>query len=130
MRVQVYGDYSYATARVDDLCHRLARSRGLPTSSTPLPIQSGLDELTRAATERNQQLQRVQLVGDPATVAAAQEWNLRTWRMEKFAHGELNDPDLWHEATRTADEAQSNFYTVARSDLGITSNRAASAVRR
>lgn len=119
-RLQVYSDYSYAAARVGDLCHRLARSRGLQTSSTPMSEETGLDQLTSAAIDLNQQLHKVQLVGDPATVETAQDWRRKIGRMEVFAHGEQSDPALWREATGAAREARLIFYQVARNDLKIT----------
>ena len=122
-RSQAYADYADASTRVDDLTHRIARTRGLPTNSGPLPLKNGLDDLTKASNERNRLWHRLQLIGDPATVNAGLEWRNAVWRLERFARGEhgYSDPEQWTQATHEAGKAQFLFYEAARRDLRIDS---------
>ena len=84
-RVQVYADYGHAVKRVYELSKRLAASRGLPTNAGPLPLDSGLEDLTQAGIERSEMWERLLLVGDPDAVAAARTWHHILWQLEAFA---------------------------------------------
>jgi hypothetical protein len=122
-RVQVYADYGHAVKRVYELSKRLAASRGLPTLAAPLPLKNGRSDLMQASIERSEKWERLLLIGDPDTIAAARTWHRTVWRMEEFANGQLSDPDQWRDTVRVANESRSRFYEAARRDLGIVSGQ-------
>ena len=107
-----------ASSQVLDLSERLARTRGLPISSGPIPLDAGIDQLTQAATKRSQCWYRLQLVGDPAIVSAGQEWLQASWDFEKFAIGDLTEPEKFMETEARTDQARENFYEAVRHSLG------------
>jgi hypothetical protein len=126
-RLDAYAGYAESTSRVYDLCLRLARTRGLPTASGPIPLNTGVDQLTQAATERTQSWYRLQLIGSLAAVTAGREWLDAVWDVEKFAIGDLDSPAEWGEAIDKARRARSAFHEAARRDLGMPDRVRASA---
>lgn len=120
-RVDVYAAYGNAVKRVYELSKRLAASRGLPTAAAAVPLDTGLDELSQASIARSEVWEKLLLVGDPETVAAARAWHRSVWDMEAFALGKYDQALEWTEAVRTANGLRSRFYEIARRDLGITS---------
>jgi hypothetical protein len=118
-RVEVYAEYAHAVKTVYELSKRVAATRGFQTTTAPLPLSPGLEDLMHATIERSQVWERLLLLGEPDVVAAAKTWHRAVRRLEEYANGVVTDPNRWRPAVRAADHARSLFYASARRDLGI-----------
>lgn len=123
-KLDAYVAYVDASSRVFELSLRLARTRGLPTRAGPIPLESGLDQLTQATIERSQSWYRLQIVGDPATISAGRDWIQAMWAVEKFALGDFTDTSEFRQAVTHCRNMRTIFHEATRRSLGIESGTA------
>jgi len=100
-RMSAYVDYGDALKKVNHLASRIAAGRGLPHSVEPLtPDEAALNALEEAGGVRARAWERVLLLGEPQTVAAARAWHEATWVLVWFAQGRPAAPDQWEASLR------------------------------
>jgi hypothetical protein len=119
-RMRAYAEYSDAVKKVSHLAGRIAAGRGFPYSVEPLaPDAEAIEALVDADAARAGVWERVLLLGDPQTVAAARAWQQTVWRLGWFARGRLTAAEQWEPAIRETEIARDAFYDCARRDLGV-----------
>lgn len=119
-RMSAYAEYGDAVKKVTHLASRIAAGRGLPHSVEPLtPDAAALEALEEAGGVRARAWERVLLLGDPQTVAAARAWHEATWVLAWFAQGRVAAPDQWEPSMRETEVKRDRFYACARKDLGV-----------
>lgn len=120
-RLTAYSEYGDALSTATHLVHRMAAARGLPAGAQAMDVDEGLPLLAEVEQVRASKWQTVLLLGDPATIAAAREWQESVWDLSWIARGrDVTKAEyiaLYEEAGRRRDA----FYVAARSDLGVTS---------
>ena len=119
-RMSAYAEYGDAVKKVNHLASRIAAGRGLPHSVEPrTPDAAAMEALEEAGGVRARAWERVLLLGDPQTVAAARAWHEATWVLVYYAQGRVPSPDQWEPAMRETEVTRDRFYACARKDLGV-----------
>ena len=113
--------YAYAIRQQVVLSTRLAAERGFNIRGRPHPIDidEGLVALADAEEQRGLAYHRIQLVGNPTTIAAAHALQTEVWRIEHYARGLADDQEEWQATQDELKERNQDFYSAARMDIGI-----------
>jgi hypothetical protein len=124
-RVEAYAAYGQAVREIIRIASRLAAGQGITSTHRPLaPTRKNLDLLEEADAIRAGAWERVLLLGNPETVAAARTWHESAWRLEWFVRDDRQtDPDSWKTVRSAANDARSAFYESARADLRVAGGR-------
>jgi len=119
-RLTAYSEYASAVKTVVNLAYRIGAARGLPSTATPIEITDGLERLAAAEADRGAKWEAMQLLGDPATVAAARAWHECAWEIEWYAREKFEGAEGFTSAYKRAGEARGNYYRAARASLLVS----------
>ena len=120
-RLVAYTEYANAVKHMIRLCRRIAETKGLLSTGQPIDLDSAFAALAEAETHRATQWETVLLLGEPATISAAQAWSEQVWRLEHILRDNHPDASSFTTAYRDAMRLRNEFYAHARTDLDITS---------
>jgi hypothetical protein len=126
-RLDAYAEYARALKEVHLLSTRLTAHSRPSSQSHPIDREAGLKLLAEADAERTKAWERVLLLGDAATVAAAREWRDVVLQLELSARGRARKGFEWIPAVRRADEGRDRFYEAARTSLAVDGGSVAQA---
>jgi hypothetical protein len=124
-RVEAYAVYGQAVKDIVRVASRLAAGQGVTSSHRPLAsTPENFDLLEDADAVRAVAWEKVLLLGNPETVAAARSWHESAWRLEWFVRdNHQDDPKSWEAVRSAVNDARSAFYESARKDLGVAGGR-------
>ncbi|MFZ3474790.1 hypothetical protein ACODT3_02105 [Streptomyces sp. 4.24] len=120
-RLVAYADYARAVKEVCMLSLRLAASRGLVDSPSPLANDAAaLAEIAAAEDRRGHLLEDLRLLTDTDTITATRALNHALWQLSWMAHGTLPATrETWSEAFREYRAARDEYHRCARASVGI-----------
>lgn len=118
-RVDAYAEYARALKEVHLLATRLTAPSRPSSHAHAIDPDAGLVLLAAADAERTKAWERVLLLGDAATVAAAREWRHAVLQLELSARGRSPADFEWVPAVRRADQGRDRFYEAARASLAV-----------
>lgn len=124
-RVEAYAAYGQAVKEIILIASRLAAGQGITLTHRALALtQENLDLLEEANAVRAAAWEKVLLLGNPDTVAAARAWHENAWRLQSLMR-ELHQGDSkrWETARSAANDARAIFYESARNDLRVIGGR-------
>lgn len=104
------------------LARRIAASQGLHVRAPDeLDPEIGLPRLADAEGRRSISMERMRLLSDVDTIAAASHLNNAAWRLEWLVRGKIDgaDADDWAAAQHAFEAALDEFHRCARRELGV-----------
>ncbi|ONI83016.1 hypothetical protein ALI144C_18405 [Actinosynnema sp. ALI-1.44] len=119
-RLQAYTEYANAVKQMVRSCRRIAETKNLLPTGTPIDVDAGFDAIAEAETERALKWETVLLLGDPATVVAARAWHEQVWQLEHILRDEGQDEATFVDAYKKAMRLRNEFYACARAYLHVT----------
>lgn len=120
-RLLAYSEYANAVKHMVRLCRRIAETKGLLSTGQPIDLDSAFADLAEAETQRAARWETLLLLGEPATISAAQAWSEQAWQLEHILREDSPDTASFSDAYRKSMRLRNEFYARARADLGITS---------
>lgn len=120
-RLDAYAEYADAVKDCVQVSLNLCAARGITNGlGAPLDPAEGAAVLAGAEADRAALFEKVLLLGEPSTVAAARAWHAAVWRMQRLAHGlDTADAAAFGACFRDVAASRQDFYAAARRDLGI-----------
>lgn len=122
-RFDCFASYINEVKSLSIIARRMAPALGLPsgTSLDPLNAQDGARLLTETETHRALSMEKLRLLADANTAAAAHTLNEAVWRLDGMARGLITDLtlDQWNNAVAGFFRAFDEFHTNARRELGV-----------
>lgn len=103
------------------LCRRIAETQGLLSTGQPADLDSAFADLAEAETQRAARWETVLLLGEPATISAAQAWSEQVWRLEHILRADRPEASAFLTTYRETMRLRNEFYARARADLHIVS---------
>lgn len=124
-RVEAYAAYGQSVKETIRIASRLAAGRGITPTHHPLALtQENLDVLEEANAVRAAAWEKVLLLGNPDTVAAARAWHESAWQLQWLMRDlSQEDSKRWQTARSVANDARATFYQSARNDLRVVGGR-------
>jgi hypothetical protein len=119
-RLAAYAEYANAVKRAVRLCRRIAETRNLLSTGSPIDVEAAFAELADAETERAVKWETVLLLGEPATISAARAWYEKVWQLEAILRKDDQDGSPFIAAYKEAMLLRNEFYARARADLHVT----------
>jgi hypothetical protein len=119
-RLDCYSEFAGAIKRYINISHRIAAHLGLPATAQPLDQEEGLRSLADANEEILVKWEQMLLLGSPATIEAARDWQHAVKELEPLTRGLVDSDAKWLELEERGREARMHFYETARADLSIT----------
>jgi hypothetical protein len=110
------------------MCARLASTLGLAEATWeqgmhPVSVEEGLSALADLERVRSSRWQKVLLLGDANTVAAARAWHQAVWQIIWYVRGMKEGADGFRRAYSEAVDVRDAFFASARDDLGVARGR-------
>lgn len=118
-RIDAYAEHARALKEVHTLALRIAAADRGASNAHPIDRDAGLALLAQADAERSKAWEKVLLLGDANSVAAAREWRDAVWALALAARGRATEGFDWAPAMRRADENRDRFYEAARASLAV-----------
>lgn len=119
-KLEAYISFADAVKEVIQISQRMVANRGLGTS-TPIPLDEGLELLAEAERRQGVQWEAVLLMGNPETIVAASKWRHAAWHLEWFGRGLRDGREEYEAAAKESGRARRAYYDLARRDLAISS---------
>lgn len=120
-RLAAYIEYANALKESLNICLRLAEANGYPAGVRPIDAEAGNQAWIAADTERTTRWEAVLLLGSPAGVAAARQWQKAVWEFRYFVIGANVDHEEYLRSFAAMGRLRNEFYACARADLGVNS---------
>ncbi len=86
-------------------------------------LADAFEDLADAETRRAARWETVLLLGEPATISAAQAWSEQVWELERILRSDHPDASRFADTYRNTMRLRNEFHARARADLGITSGQ-------
>lgn len=114
-------EYATAVKREVYLCLRLAAHDGLGTMDVAvLEKVDGLAKLEQAEEVRSDRFEALLLLGDPAVVEAARDWQRKVWKLHQTVDGTRSvDQSAFMALFLEAGRARDGFHHAARKSLTV-----------
>lgn len=120
-RLAAYEGYANALKKTHDVCQQLSAANGYPADRRPIDRDAGLRAYAEADAERTLKWEAVLLLGSPAAIAAARQWQKAIWEFRYFVLEEETDHARYLRLFEAMGRLRNEFYECARADLGIKS---------
>ncbi|MDW3847007.1 hypothetical protein NMK34_10370 [Micromonospora sp. BRA006-A] len=128
-RLEAYGEFAQVLKEIQAISLRVLAAADGDKYRSGLDKAAALPRLADADIRHTLAWERLLLLGDAATVAAAQDWREAVWRLEHRARevGETTEPltDVYQQANACRDR----FYDAARRGLGVSGGSVAQSDR-
>jgi hypothetical protein len=118
-RVEAYAEYARALKEVSIVTMRLRAATDASRPRPALDRETGLAQLADAEAERSKTWERVLLLGDAATVAAARDWTDAVRELRLAVRGRAPEGFEWDAAVLHLDRCRDRFYEAARAGLSV-----------
>lgn len=120
-RLTAYTEYANALKRYVQIAYRMAATQGYPTAADPIDLEVGAQALTDANVDRSVRWETVLLLGSPSAVQAGRAWHQAAWKYSWVVRGQRIDRAEYLRLYEEMGRRRDDFYTSARSDLGVSS---------
>jgi uncharacterized membrane protein YccC len=119
-KLESYAAYLECAKEMNQLSRRIAAARGIGKRVPELAEENATQLLAEAEARRANASERVNLIGDAATVAAIRELNKEVWRLEWIARGKLTpDDEEWESCNQSLVRALNLVHQRIREELRI-----------
>lgn len=118
-RLIAYSEYGNAVKTKLEVLFRRASERGLPNLTTPADEPLAPNALADAEAERTVKWEQVLLLGSPETIAAARRWHMAVYDFGFMVVEETPSEESFLRQYRLLGSLRNDFYSCARTDLGI-----------
>ena len=128
-RLGAYTDYASLLKEIVNVLVRMKAPSRPGSLSAPLDHYAGIALLDELKAQRAKAWERVLLIGDPSSIAAADQWRLAVRELEEIAAGAEFDISAWRLTVNRVDHAREVFYDAARGALAAPGGSFSAVVR-
>lgn len=118
-RLSTYANFSAAAKQTMSLLFRVGAHLKVDQQSEPMSLDEAKPLLAAAFHAREQEFERVRMVGSPEIVEAARTWVREIYTMRALIEAGTNDVAEWRGQVASTNRARDGFYEVARAEIGL-----------
>ncbi|MGW3788441.1 hypothetical protein ACWD5Z_27940 [Micromonospora chokoriensis] len=118
-RLEAYSEFSHVLKEIQAVSLRVLATAAGDKYRSGLNTAEALPRLADADIRHTLVWEKLLLLGDATTVAAAQDWREAVWRLEHQARGVEETPEPLPDLIQQANMRRDHFYHAARRGLGV-----------
>ncbi|MEU7954253.1 hypothetical protein AB0B62_24030 [Micromonospora chalcea] len=119
-RLEAYSEFSQVLKEIQTVSLKVLATAAGDRYRSGLDKAEALPRLADADIRHTLIWEKLLLLGDATTVAAAQDWREAVWRLEHRARGVEETPEPLPELIQQANTGRDRFYHAARHGLGVS----------
>lgn len=128
-RLEAYSEFSQVLKEIQTVSLKVLATAAGDRYRSGLDKDRALPQLADADIRHTLVWEKLLLLGDATTVAAAQEWREAVWRLEHRARGVEEVPESLPELIQQVNTGRDRFYHAARRGLGVSGGSVAQSDR-